>query len=60
MFLKACQENFHLKQADLFDITDLEDLNRRRGGFVSNVICYGEEEARESSDHTINSSDKLK
>jgi len=31
VFLKACQEHFHLAQTNLFDITDLEDLNKRRG-----------------------------
>ncbi len=31
VFLKACQEHFNLIQSNLFDITDLEDLNKRRG-----------------------------
>ena len=31
MFLKACQEHFNLVQSNLFDITDLEDLDKRRG-----------------------------
>jgi hypothetical protein len=31
VFLKACQEHFNLVQSNLFDITDLEDLDKRRG-----------------------------
>lgn len=58
MFLRACQDNFHLNQADLFDITDLEDLNRRRG--ESGTNCYGEIESSESSEHIANSTEKLK
>ncbi|CAF0711793.1 unnamed protein product [Brachionus calyciflorus] len=36
-FLKACQEHFNLCQANLFDITDLEDLVKRRGTNLNNI-----------------------
>ncbi len=58
VFLRTCQEHFHLNQADLFDITDLEDLNRRRGDdLVAPSICYNTDYTKESSDL---SSEKLK
>ncbi len=36
MFLKACQEHFNLVQSNLFDITDLEDFEKRRGTIDDN------------------------
>ena len=60
VFLKACQEHFHLIQSDLFDITDLEDLNRRRGDeLASPFSCYSPDDSKESSDLSATSSEKL-
>ncbi|RNA08887.1 LIM and calponin homology domains-containing 1-like isoform X3 [Brachionus plicatilis] len=41
-FLKACQEHFGLSQANLFDITDLEDLVKRRGTISNNFSAKNE------------------
>lgn len=38
VFLKACQEHFHLQQSNLFDVTDLEDLSKRRGSVSNELI----------------------
>ena len=48
VFLKACHDHFNLAQANLFDITDLEDLDKRRGTTDENNSdrSIGEEQHR--------------